>query len=221
MHCSLFVSAIIATWDAEAGAVKILLRKTAEKPEIPEVIFTSPGVSPSVFVDELIQRVVTDATRIHYANLPLATEGDKHNMKVIAPFLVLCPSDVIRTGDFELVSLEESIANSATDKVLAEVLKVGLIKLRELIGTSTACLHMLPTFFSNVEIKRIHNAVLGGEVNRMTLRKRFEEFGHIAPTGDKFAVKKGRQPQEMMHMTDSLHVFGNMITVLSTTENAG
>jgi hypothetical protein len=152
MHCSLFVSAIFSTWDAETGEVKILLRKKTEKPEIPEVLFTRPGVSPRVFTEQLIQGVVTDASRVYFTHLPIATEGDKQTMKVIAPFLVLCPSDVIRTDEFELASLDDAIANSAPDKALAGVLTSGLEKLRELVGTSTACLHMLPTSSATLKL---------------------------------------------------------------------
>lgn len=212
MSCSLHLPAVIATWDD--GEVKILVNDQNGPLRIPEKLIEDAQLKPEAYLDKLLQGLTTNQSRIYYTHLPIMTESPlPTELKAHAPYLVLCPQDVLRAPGYTLISLTSAIDKAVGLDPLHDILEAALRTLTNLIGTSTACLNMLPTFFTTVDIHRVHNSVLGGEVNRMTLRKRFVDTNIIQSTDVKVAVKAGRQPKEMYATIDHLHVFGAMLSV--------
>jgi hypothetical protein len=212
MSCSLHLSAVIATWDD--GEVKILVKDQAGPLQLPVKSIEDAKHKPEAYLDKLLKTLTINQDRIYYTHLPVMTDGDQDvGLQAYAPYLVLCPQDVIRAKGYSLVSLNSAISLATGVDPLFEMLEAAQASLINLVGTSTACLHMLPTFFTTVDIHRVHNTVLGGEVNRMTLRKRFVDTEIIQSTDVKVTVKAGRQPKEMFATINKLHIFGAMLSV--------
>lgn len=212
MSCSLHLSAVIATWDN--GEVKILVNDQAGPLQLPMKSIEDAKHKPEAYLDKMLKTLTTNQDRIYYTHLPVITEGDDGaGLQAYAPYLVLCPQDVIRAKGFSLISLSNARSLATGIDSLFEMLEAAEASLINLVGTSTACLHMLPTFFTTVDIHRVHNTVLGGEVNRMTLRKRFVDTEIIQSTDVKVTVKAGRQPKEMFATINKLHIFGAMLSV--------
>jgi hypothetical protein len=211
MSCALHLSAVIATWDD--GEVKILVRDQVGPLQFPMKNIKDAKHKPEAYLDKLLITMTTNQERIYYTHLPVMTEGDQEvGLQAYAPYLVLCPQDVIRAKGYSLVSMSSARSLTAGISPLFEMLEAAEASLINLVGTSTACLHMLPTFFTTVDIHRVHNTVLGGEVNRMTLRKRFVDTEIIQSTDVKVTVKAGRQPKEMFATINKLHIFGAMLS---------
>ena len=212
MNCTLNVAAVIATWDE--GEVKILVKDEAGPLSLPELAIPDAKRKPDAYLDKLLAKLTSSQSRIYYTNLPLTTEtGASDSFSAYAPYLVLCPRDVIETDGFHLVALSTAQSQASGRDALYDMLEAATSHLTNLIGTSTACLNMLPRFFTTVDIHRIHNAVLGGEVNRMTLRKRYVDTDFIASTDERVTVKAGRQPKEMYATINHVHIFGAMLSV--------
>lgn len=216
MSCSLHLPAVIATWDD--GEVKILVKDQAGLLQLPEKVIEDAKLKPEAYLDKLLQGLTTNQSRIYYTHLPVMTEESiPAEIKAHAPYLVLCPQDVFRAPGYTLISFNSALDKAVGLDPLHDMLLAAQQTLTNLIGTSTACLNMLPTFFTTVDIHRVHNTVLGGEVNRMTLRKRFVDTNIIQSTDVRVAVKAGRQPKEMYATIDHLHIFGAMLSVAESS----
>jgi len=212
MNCTLNVAAVIATWDE--GEVKILVKDEVGHLSLPELAIADAKRKPDAYLDKLLAKLTSNQSRIFHTNLPLTTETcTSDSFIAYAPYLVLCPRDVIEADGFHLVALSTAQSQAMGRDALYDMLEAATSHLTNLIGTSTACLNMLPRFFTTVDIHRIHNAVLGGEVNRMTLRKRYVDTDFIASTDERVTVKAGRQPKEMYATINHVHIFGVMLSV--------
>lgn len=218
MNCILHINPICLTW--KDGDVHILLERKdgSDLYRLPHRTLTVEHASPLECVQDAMKALTVDQSRIHFEHQPIVTQWDGQDASELnahIPFLVLTPPDVIKQNeDIKLLPLDlVEQTKSEVDKKILETARQTLVRL---IGSTSACLNMLPAFFSNVEIKLIHNKVLNGYVNRMTLRKRYEDTGLVKSTGMRIQVQHGRQPQEMTPMIDEIHHFSSMISTNAT-----
>lgn len=208
MLCKLSAIPVILTWTGDAVEVVSLDGRI-----LPSAPMSADHIHPDHSLEHYLSEVISDMSRVYKQPLGLVTEpvtGQDHGVQVMVPYLVLCPTDALR-DKVRLAPFDELLSQATgTGKV---ILSDAEQQLQQLIKTTTACLHLVPRLFSNLYIKQIFETTLRGQVNRMTLRKRFENTGYIVATGQRIATGRGNRPQEMKVALEQLHDFGTAITV--------
>lgn len=208
MLCNLSAIPVILTWTGDAVEVVV-----TEGHRLPSAPLTADHTHPQASLEHYLSGIVTDLSRLHIQPLGLLTEpvsNQDYALEVMAPYLVLCPTDML-SKSVMLAPLDQMLdmASGNPEHILTDADR----QLQQLVKSTTACLHLVPRLFSNLFIKQIFEYVLKGQVNRMTLRKRFENTGYIVATGQRIATGRGNRPQEMKVALDQLHDFGTAITV--------
>ncbi|WP_374415265.1 hypothetical protein [Ectopseudomonas oleovorans] len=199
MSFSVSIPLFIFTWSNER--VKSV---TLPDGELPKIQFSGSVKSFDITVSDYLKEHLDSIHRVYYQQLnarPIIGDAE-----IAIPYIVLCKEDNFKDGT-EFTEVERITPGS---------LKYGWVfateKLTELISNSTACLNMLPDVFNNLHIRLIHNQIVGN-VNRMTLQKRYDGTGYAVQTGNKIKVKKGRQPNEMRVALHGIHFFGSQIAI--------
>ena len=199
MSFSVTIPLFIFTWSDER--VKYV---TLPGGELPKIQYSGDAKSFHITVGDYLSESLASTHRVHYQQLDAVPV--RGNTEIAIPYLVLCKEDNLKAG-VELVDVE---------RIFPDSLQYGwndaTQNLIELIGGSTACLNMLPDVFNNLHIRLIHNQIVGN-VNRMTLQKRYDGTGYAVQTGNKIKVKKGRQPNEMRVALHGIHFFGSQIAI--------
>ena len=201
MSFSVAIPLFIFTWSDER--VKYM---TLPGGELPKIQFSGGVKSFDITVSGYLKEDLDSIERVYYQQLdarPVLEDAE-----IAVPYIVLCKEDNFKDGT-EFTDI---------DRISRDAMKYGWTnateKLSELVSTSTACLNMLPNIFNNVHIRLIHNQTVG-EVNRMSLRKRYSDKLYVVPTGNEFITKRGKNPSEMCVTIDGIYFFG---TRLSTYE---
>lgn len=214
ISCNVMVVAVMACWSK--SGIQILMDETQNDSgtRLPWNQLSADVAIPADCLATITLSRALASPRMHEEQLPVITRlhgSADASLSVLIPFLVLVPRDVIREGQQRLLR-PLADAHEAASGVEIEILEAAKEKIRIMVGSTTASLNMMGSFFSTVDLRLIHQEALGGPVNRMSLRKRYNDTGYIVPTGSiVIEERRGHNPQEMTPTIDKIHSFGVMI----------
>jgi 8-oxo-dGTP diphosphatase len=172
----------------DAAAARVLATKAGLEDVFTEQLYTfgDPGRDPRTRVISVVYYALVEPARLERA----VAERDGHGLTL---------AEVAVTANGHVRSVE---AHAADGEVLpfafdhGAILAAAVERIRGKLDYAPIGFELLPDTFTLLELRRVHEAILGRPLNKDSFRRKVLDRGLVEPTGER-ATGLGHRPPEL------------------------